>query len=79
MDWSKLFSQEAITYLAKQSPYAIFCILILLIINNNSNKLNKQVSENFEKTLKEIRINYDKNLEFFKEMYKIKNNRNRRS
>ena len=59
-----IFSGEAAAFVAKDSPFAIFCIMILFIQYLTYRSYTKRQAENFKTSLEVIQTNYEKNLEF---------------
>lgn len=64
MDLSKILSPEVLTYLAKQTPFGVFCIFIIIILCVFFHSSMKQMHKSFELSLKTIQDNYDQNLKF---------------
>lgn len=56
-------SSDAATYLAKSSPFAFFCILLLAIQYFTYRSFTKRQIENFKLALEAIQSNYEKSLE----------------
>lgn len=66
-----VFATEVVEKLVEQSPFAFFCIVMIIVLTYSHNKSKKLLERTFEKSLAEIKETYKNSMDFVERMTNV--------